>query len=80
MNNQNTIRNIGGALSNRDAAEQITPEQFLAEVRACLSNLTTTEATRALEYGRAWATVFYDGRVPAELFSELDQLEAQWLS
>ena len=80
MTNQKVAGDIDKGMPKREATEHLTPKQFLAEVKAVLPNLTKAEATRALGHGRAWATVFYGGRVPVEVVSELDQLEAQWLS
>jgi hypothetical protein len=60
--------------------EQLTPEEYLAELRAALPSLSKTETARMLEHGRAWATVFYHGSIPAEVNSEFDELEAKWLS
>ena len=80
MTNQKVTGDIDKGVPKREATEPLTPEQFLTEIKATLAELTKAEATRALEHGRTWATVFYGGGVPAELVSELDQLEAQWLS
>jgi hypothetical protein len=60
--------------------EQLTPEEYLVELKAALPNSSKTETARLLEYGRAWTTVSYNGSVPVEVNSEFDELEAQWLS
>ena len=80
MTNQKVTGVVGVGKPNREATERLTPEQFVTEIKEALPYLTDADCIRALEHCRAWATVFYDGRVPAELLSELDELEAQWLS
>ncbi|HEX4772242.1 MAG TPA: hypothetical protein VH351_15505 [Bryobacteraceae bacterium] len=80
MTNQKGTGAVGLGKPNRDSTERLTPEQFVTEIKEALPYLTEADCTRAVEHCRAWAAVFYDGKVPAGLLSELDELEAQWLS
>ena len=54
----------------------LSPEDFLHQVEIVMPVSTGEEQQRLLQHARAWATVYYDGNLPAELTHNLTQLEA----
>ena len=56
-------------------AQALSPEEFTAQVRAALPQSCPDEQARLIKHANAWATVHYNGEIPAPLLQELNLLE-----
>lgn len=56
----------------------LTAEQFAETVRLALPVSSGAERKRLIEHAKAWATVQYNGDVPAPLVDKLSQMERQY--
>lgn len=61
-------------------SKMLSPEEFVQQIDQALPQSTPTERQRLLKHAEAWATVSYNGEVPAELSAHLRTLGAQWQS
>jgi hypothetical protein len=55
--------------------QPLPPEEFTAQVRAALPLSTSDEKHRLIELATAWATLYYEGKVPPSLLQDIRLLE-----